>query len=328
MQTLKEKVYVNELTEGQRIQTYFHVKNKDPRTKKDGGKFISVLLSDKTGVVAGVLWDNVDTLDKLFDKDNIVEVKGQVQSYGSQLQLNISSIARIEGEFDASHFLPVYAGDLGLLRNDLERLINKIEDKDYKKLIDTILTPEFLDKLEKAPAAVNMHHGYLGGLLEHTVAVAKFAEFTANFYMANKDLLITAALLHDVGKIEELSVGNSISYSEEGRMLGHLSIADHLIASSIDKIKNFPQEKALQLRHALLSHHGELEWGSPKRPKTLEALILHHIDNLDAKIGMFNKAISALNGEKGWTDGRNPFKRGLYSEGKNEYFIQNTIDGI
>lgn len=328
MQILNEKIYVDQLADGQKIETLFHVKYKDTKTAKNGAKFISVVLSDKTGAVNGVVWDNVDRLEKLFAKEDIVEVKGLVGSYGSQLQLKITDIKKTDADFDASHFLPAFTGDIGKLKGELQSLINKIEDKDYKKVIDTIFTPEFIGKFENAPAAVNMHHGYLGGLLEHTVTMAKFAEYAAGVYKANKDLLLTAALLHDVGKIEELSVGTSISYSEEGRMLGHLSIADHLVAAAIDKIEDFPGDKALQLRHALLSHHGELEWGSPKRPKTMEALILHHLDNLDAKMGMFNKAVSSLNGERGWTDGRNPFGRSLYSEGSEgskDFFVQETI---
>lgn len=328
MQTLNEKIYVNQLAEGQKIDSLFHVKYKEVKTIKTGGKFISVMLSDKTGVVGGVIWDNVEELDKLFSKEDIVEVRAQVGMYGGQPQLKIGHIKKTDNDFDASLFLPAYTGDIGKLKTELQAMIRKIEDKDYRKVIDSIFTTEFLEKFENAPAAVNMHHGYLGGLLEHTVAIAAFAEYAANFYKANKDLLITAALLHDVGKIEELSVGTSISYSEEGRMLGHLSIADHLVAATIDNIKNFPVEKALQLRHALLSHHGELEWGSPKRPKTKEALILHHLDNLDAKMGMFNKAVSSLDGERGWTDGRNPFGRSLYSEGRTDFFVQETIDGI
>lgn len=328
MNIVKEKFYINELAEGQKIDTCFLVKNKESRTKRDGGKFISLALADKTGVIPAMIWDNVETLNGLFEKDNIVDLKGSVQKYGSQLQITVSHISKIEGEYDLEHFLPVYQGDINQLKAELLGLINGIKDPDYGRLINSIFTSELISKLEKAPAAVNMHHGYLGGLLEHTVAVAKLAEHTGKFYSANKDLLVTAALLHDVGKIEELSVGGSISYSEEGRLLGHLAIADHFVASCIEKVKNFPKEKALLLRHALLSHHGELEWGSPKRPKTMEALILHHIDNLDAKIGMFNKVVASLNGEQGWTDGRNPFKRSLYSDGKNDFFIQETIDGI
>lgn len=308
-----QKIFVNQLKQSEKISTIFLVARKDVRLKKDGGSFISLKLADKTGSIPAVIWDNVDTLKKSFKEEDIVSVSGSVQLFDSRLQLKVDKLEKYGGDYTLSDFLPSYEGDIEALMERLMSLMNTVGDEYLKQLLKKIfLDDELSKKFKVAPAAVNMHHSYLGGLLEHTVSVAELGRQLAAKYNADHDLLVTAALLHDIGKVNELSVGKSINYSQEGRLVGHISIADALVSRTIATIKGFPDDLAWKLRHILLSHHGELEWGSPKRPKMLEAVILHHIDNLDAKVGMFMKAVSSLDEESEWTDSRNPFKRSLF----------------
>jgi 3'-5' exoribonuclease len=199
------------------------------------------------------------------------------------------------------------------LKGFLEFQIESVHDQDYSSLLQiTFGDPEFMERFSTAPAAKQFHHAYLGGLLEHTVTVADLCEHIAQQYgRINRDLLITAALLHDIGKVEELSYDRTIDYSDAGRFLGHVILGVTFVTEQVRRLGGFPEHKLQLLLHCIVSHHGELEWGSPKRPKTLEALIIHHVDNLDAKVKGFLEIVEGSR-DANWTDVRNLFRRPLH----------------
>jgi len=192
----------------------------------------------------------------------------------------------------------------------------EVSDPHLRALLSAFLDdPDFMRRFTAAPAAKNYHHPYLGGLLEHTATTVRICRMLCELYPdVDRDLLVTAAALHDIGKIEELDYERAIDYTDAGRFLGHLLLSDEMIRDRLSGLPGFPADLAMRLRHAVLSHHGELEWGSPKRPKTLEAVVLHHVDNLDAKVNSFREIVSrAGESDSPWTDMRNLFKRPLYA---------------
>jgi 3'-5' exoribonuclease len=219
-----------------------------------------------------------------------------------------------EGSADARAFLPATYRDIEELLGFLQFHIQSVYDRDYRALLDSIFGDEaFLARFAEAPAAKSFHHAYLGGLLEHTVTVADLCDHVSQQYArVDRDLLITAALLHDVGKVDELTYTASIDYSESGRFLGHVVLGVMFVSQRAKDAARLSERKLEPLLHAIVSHHGELEWGSPKRPKTLEALILHHVDNLDAKVKGFLEIVEGSRDAR-WTDLRNLFRRPLHT---------------
>lgn len=315
---MPDKQFVQDLTESEKVSSPFAVQKKEIRQRKDGRNFISLLLADKTGSIPAVMWDNVELYVNNFNENDIVNIVGTVSKYDSKRQVTVNTIGNCEKEqININDFIPQGNFDIEELWKRFRNLLNTVNDKHLKILIEKIFDDEaFADKFKKAPAAIILHHGYIGGLLEHTLSITSLCSELAEKYNANRDILVTAAALHDIGKVEELNVANRISYSDEGRFIGHLAIADSLIKEKISSIDDFPHELEMFIRHCILSHHGELEWGSAKRPKTIEALILHHADNLDAKITAYRQAVekykgSAKNGAR-WTDSRNIFGRNLF----------------
>jgi 3'-5' exoribonuclease len=324
-----EKQFVDSLKEGASVSNIFIVKQKDIRKKKDGSDFLSVVLSDKTGSIPGVLWDDVESYSKKFQADDLVKVSGSVRSFDSRLQLTMTSIEKWEEQFNLDDFLPSGEKDIEVLWRQFLELTSEVKNTHLAKLLKNIFTdPDFIKNFKQSPAAMALHHNYLGGLLEHTVTVIKYCKEMAKEYGADEDMLVTGAALHDIGKTEELTIANSFAYSDEGRLIGHLAIADSIISGKIKEIDSFPKEIEILLRHLILSHHGELEWGSPKRPKTVEALILHHMDNMDAKVNMFAQEAKKIK-ETGWTNNKNPFRRSLFVNKKEDIqYGQQPIDGL
>jgi 3'-5' exoribonuclease len=252
-----------------------------------------------------------------FAEKDYVAVSGRVEKYRDQLQVVVSSLRRCgDDEVDAGDFLRVVATDRAELEGELRQALDEVRSLHLKSLLLAFFSDgEFMRKFTTAPAAKNYHHPYLGGLLEHTATTVRICRMLCDLYPdIDRDLLITAAALHDIGKIEELDYDRTIDFSDAGRFLGHLMLSDEMIRERIADLPGFPQDLALRLRHAVLSHHGELEWGSPKRPKTLEAIVLHHVDNLDAKVNSYREIVArASDGDSPWTDMRNLFKRPLYA---------------
>lgn len=281
------KQFVNEIKDRDSVSAVFLVKDKILAMAKNGKPYMNLRLMDKSGDIEAKVWDNTELLDKQFDKDDFVRVRGKASVYMNKMQVVIAEIGRVpEEEVVLADFLPESPRDGAEMRQELIDTVAALGNPHLKGLMESFLADEaFMGLYCQAPAAKGMHHVYLGGLLEHSLALVKLVKSIVPLYGGiNEDLLIVGALLHDVGKIYEMSFGRSFDYTDAGKLLGHITIGVELVEERIRTVEGFPRELALLLKHMLLSHHGQYEYGSPKRPKTIEATILNYLDDLDSKI--------------------------------------------
>jgi len=294
-----------DLKVGDRVERVMVVAKK-VRRDFTGGKFLLFQFSDMEGILKGVLWEPTDDIERGVAVDDVVRVSGEVQEYQGSLQLRISRLEKMsEGEYDPSLFLPASNRHVDELYDDLIKLISGVNDENLRSLLQAIFEEEgFRRSFVRAPAAKGWHHSYIGGLAEHTHDMARLAVKAAEIYPdVDRDLLIAGVLLHDVGKIEELSVTNHIDYSDSGRLLGHITLGVEFIDEYLRGIEGFPRELAVKLKHMIVSHHGLLENGSPIVPMTVEALLLHYIDNLDAQLRGVSQVLEKNTGRNGnWTE--------------------------
>lgn len=311
-----KKQYVAGLNDGARVETEFVVCRKELRVGRSGEPYLALELADRTGFLQASLFSRARETAESFSEGDYVRVAGMMKRYRGRLELVIRTLVALAGdECDALDFLPSSRRPVEELLGYLEFLVEEVHERHLHALLTVFLKDEsFMSRFTRAPAAKSYHHAYLGGLLEHTVSVATMCEHACQQYpQVDRDLLVTAAILHDVGKIEEFEYDSRIDYTDEGRFVGHLIMGERMLTERLRRIKGFPEDVGLRLRHAILSHHGELEWGSPKRPSTLEALILHHVDNLDAKVAGFGEIVHRYAGpDVKWTDVQNLFRRPLY----------------
>lgn len=305
---------VTGLYAGQEVSETYLVSSKDLRLTKNGRPYLRLKVSDRSGSVDCMVWENADTIAPDFDVGDVVEIRARVTEYEGRPQLEAWSVTPVpQGAVNPRDFLPSTRRDIDELLGFLRFHVESVYDAHYAQLLHSIFDdPNFTEKFSLAPAAKQFHHAYLGGLLEHTVSVTTLCDaLTQQYPRINRDLLVTAALLHDVGKVVELTYDTVIDYSDQGRFLGHVLLGVTFVHDRIRDIVGFPEDKAQHILHAIASHHGELEWGSPKRPKTLEALIIHHVDNLDAKVKGFLEIVEGSRNAE-WTDMRNLFRRPLH----------------
>jgi len=312
-----KEIYLQDIKQGDKIASTFLVAEKSMAFSQKGSAYLNVRLKDKTGETDGKVWDNAVELDRVFKKGDIIYIEGRALSYRNTLQISIITIKLCTPEnIDPADYLPVSKLDTQTMFQDILKYIDTISSEPVKKLLAAFFYDEKTAELfRRAPAAKGFHHIYLGGLLEHTLSVVRLLDKAANHYpQLNRDLLIAGGMLHDIGKIYEFSYDSLIGYSDEGRMIGHLVMGVEMINKKIEAIPDFPSQLALELRHIILSHHGEFEFGSPKRPKTMEALVIHFIDDLDAKINAFQSfvAADAANSDSDWTNYNRFFERYLY----------------
>jgi 3'-5' exoribonuclease len=308
-----ERVAVCDLTPGNMVRGVYLLSGKETRTTKAGKPFFKLKLSDRTGTVDCTVWEVGDVRSEVSAGD-LVFVDARVTEYLGKPQLEATTVAPAPpGTAQPRDFLPSTYRDIEELKGFLQFHIGSVYDRDYAALLELIFGDvEFMDIFISAPAAKVYHHAYLGGLVEHTVAVAEMCDFVSQQYArVDRDLLLTAALLHDVGKTRELSFDTVIDFTDAGRFLGHVIQGVTFVSEKTKELRTFPEAKTQQLLHCIVSHHGELEWGSPKRPKTIEALILHHVDNLDAKVKGFLEIVEGSR-DASWTDLRNLFRRPLH----------------
>lgn len=313
-------LWVKDIKEDDIVDGLYLVKSKRLAQTKNGAPFLSLTLSDRTGDIETRVWEKADDLAAVFSEGDILNINGKAGIYRNQIQLTISSLSP-SNEDDPALFLETSPRDISEMMGELKKIIRKIKDPDLRKLLNSFISDhDFTRKFKEAPAAKNFHHGYIGGLLEHTLSVCRLAINICELYPdLDKDLLIAAAFLHDIGKIREFTFERSIDYSNEGRLLGHLVLGVSMLEEKLEGLKNFPGETAVYLKHMILSHHGEYEFGSPKRPKFLEAIVLHHIDDLDAKMNGISRFISKDNKDGIWTDFNRMFDR---------YFLKERLSGI
>ena len=297
--------YVQMLQEGDFLNDYFVATRKDLRNRQNGGKFLGMVFQDKTGDIGGVLWNNAIETAKLFEVGDVVSVRGKIQNYQGRLQVVVEQVLPLrEGDYNAAD-LVAEAEDTAADWDNLLALLRSVKDPWLLKLLAAFINDEdFVARFRKAAAAKKWHHEYRGGLVRHCWEMGQIAETVCNIYPEiNRDLLLTAVLLHDAGKVDEMTHDLVVDYTTAGKLIGHLQIGCDLVQEKIRGIEGFPETLRLELFHCILSHHGELENGSPMLPKTIEAIVLHHIDNLDAQAAAFKRIIreARANGQE-WSD--------------------------
>jgi 3'-5' exoribonuclease len=312
-----KKIYVSEITENTHIEGLFLVKDKNNGMTKNGKQYIALNLTDKTGEVKARIWDNAEKLGTRFSQGDCVTLKAFSVMYQGTLQLNISSIEKFPAdEAVLRELLPASKINPEELFAELLGMCRSFSNPHLKMLMEHIFSrDDIVTAFKTAPAAKSIHHDYLGGLIEHTANVTRLALVVAPLYTTlNKDLLLTGAILHDIGKIYELAYEKNFSYTDKGRLIGHITLGDDMVTDAIKQLPEFPDDLALVVRHLMLSHHGQYEFGSPKRPKTPEALLLSYLDDLDAKMFVCTEQIrKEKNPETKWTSFNKLFDRYLYT---------------
>jgi 3'-5' exoribonuclease len=298
-------IYVRDLQPNQIITSAFLVQAKDVRFKKTGEGYLSLSLSDKTGEVEAKIWENVEEISPLFERDDFIKVKGAVQIFRKKPQLTVHKLRRLEEtEVELEDFFPHSRRNPGEMWEELESVVAAVHDPHLGALLAKILAdPEIASRLRQAPAAKSLHHAYLGGLLEHILSLCRLAKLVLqNYGGLNEDLVITGVLLHDLGKIYELSYARSFGYTSDGQLLGHMILEIEILHRKLAELPDFPRPLQTLLEHLIISHHGQYEYGSPKLPMFPEALLLHYIDDLDSKLQSMQMLIakeSELEGD--WT---------------------------
>ncbi|RII31149.1 MAG: HD family phosphohydrolase [Geobacter sp.] len=310
------KQFVAEIKDRDSVNAVFLVKDKIMAMAKNGKPYMNLRLMDKSGDVDGKIWDNVDALDKLFEKDDFVQVRGKASVYMNKMQVVLAEIAKVsEDQVNLADFLPESPRNIDAMKQELADVVSAIGNHHLKALMETFLADKpFLALYCKAPAAKGMHHVYLGGLLEHSLSLVKLVKSIVPLYEGiNEDLLVVGALLHDVGKIHEMSFERAFDYTDAGKLLGHITIGVELVEDRIRRLPGFPVELSILLKHMLLSHHGQYEYGSPKRPKTVEATILNYLDDMDSKINGIRAHIAKENASTSrWTAHHRLYDRYFY----------------
>ncbi len=295
--------YIETLREGEHTSDIYLCKSKQAAKTKAGKSYYSLILQDRTGVIDGKVWDLSSGIDH-FEALDYIRVEADVTSFQGSLQMNIKRIrvAR-EGEYEPKDFLPVSAYPIEEMYRELLGYVEGISNEYLKTLARSFFVedPIFAREFKSHSAAKSVHHGFVGGLLEHTLSVTKLCEFyTVRYPILNKDLLIAAALFHDIGKVRELSAFPANDYTDDGQLLGHIVIGVEMLGEKIRNIPGFPEMLALELKHCILAHHGEYEYGSPKLPALIEAMALNFADNTDAKLETMKEYLQGARAEGDW----------------------------
>ena len=296
--------YIDSLREGMRISEVYLCKSKQIAVTKTGKEYGRLMLQDKTGIVDAKIWNLNSPGVGTFEAMDYVRIDGDVSVFMGANQLNVERIRKAdEGEYLPENYLPVSDKNLEEMYKNLRILVSSIKNPYLKRLTESYFVedPAFIKAFKFHSAAKSVHHGFVGGLLEHTLSVAKMCDYFAAAYpMLNRDLLLTAAVFHDIGKLRELSPFPENDYTDDGQLLGHIIIGTEMIADRICTIPGFPERLAAELKHCILAHHGELEYGSPKKPAILEALALNFADNADAKMETMIEARRGGGNNMGW----------------------------
>jgi len=312
------KVFVNDIRDKSRVESAFLVKEKIEALARNGKPYLTLHLMDKGGEIEGRVWENVETIGARFEKNDFIYITAKATVYLGKMQLIISELSRIpDNEVNLQDFLPAGERNVDDMLDELASVVESCGNSDLRRLLESFFSEaDFLDLYSTAPAAKGMHHVYLGGLLEHSLAVARLVDLIAPVYQdLNRDLLVAGALLHDVGKIREMTYLRSFDYTDEGKLLGHISIGVEMVHERISRIPDFPDELSMLLKHMMLSHHGQYEYGSPKRPKTIEATVLNYLDDLDSKInGIRTHMRKETSSQTRWTAYHRLYDRYFYKD--------------
>ena len=312
--------YITDFQEGGRISGIYLCKQKTSAMTKNGKPYENVILQDKTGVIDGKIWDPNSNGIEDFDALDYIDVIGEVTSFAGALQINMKRVRKAhEGEYDPSDYLPVSENSTDVMMNFLLEKIGSVQNPYLNTLLKSFFVDDtdFVKDFTSHSAAKSVHHSFIGGLLEHTTSVTRFCEYLAGAYpILNHDLLITAAILHDIGKVKELSSFPLNDYTDEGQLLGHIVIGAQMIHDHIRLIPDFPETLGNLLMHCILAHHGELEFGSPKKPALAEAVALNMADNTDAKMQTLTEIFGADKSKKEWLGYNRLFESNLRKTGE------------
>lgn len=318
-----KKLFIQNLKESDLVADVFLVVNKKLLVAKTGNQYLTLTLADKTGQIEAKIWENASEISERFEKDDFVQVQARVQKYQEKFQLVISEISKFpEDKVDISDFLPTTKHNIDAMLLEVKKICLSIKNKFLKQLAaDFLDDEEFINKFSQAPAAKGMHHVYLGGLLEHTLSIMKLAKSVApNYAYINEDILICSAFLHDIGKIDELLYKRTFDYTDNGRLLGHIVMGVEMLEQKMSSISQFPDDLKSVLKHLMISHHGYFEFGSPKKPMTLEAIMLHYLDDLDAKMQGMHEYIKNQTQEKSnWTPYHRLMERNMFFKEFDKY---------
>ena len=303
--------YVSDLQDGQAVSCLFLVCEKGIRTSAKGKSWLELSLRDRTGSIAAKMWDNFENLVATFECDDVVMIHGRVKLYRGEKEMTLEQIIpAAEREYDLVDFLAHTKYDVEKLYAELRASIAAVANPYLKRLLESFVEdPAIAPRMKRAPAAMTMHHAFVGGLLEHVVSLIGLSRgVLAQYPELDADLLLSGIVLHDIGKIEELSYERGVQYTTPGRLLGHITIGTLLVREKIKTIPGFPPELAVLVEHLILSHHGSLEFGSPTLPQTREAVALHFLDDMDSKMAAMRATLASESGDAEWSD-RNPALR-------------------
>ncbi len=305
-------LFISDLRDGQQVAATFLVRSKEIRTSpRTSRSWLQLELADRTGTISGKMWDGYESLVTLFERDDVVKVRARAKLYNDQLELTVEHVAPCsENDYELADFLPHTKQDVEKLYGRLNEAVHAAENPWIKTLLVSVVEDASIaPKFKRAPAAMTMHHAYIGGLLEHVVSLIDLMRLVSSHYPElNRDLLLAGVVLHDIGKIEELSCARGFGYTTEGQLLGHIALGQAIVRRKIDAISEFPRPLATVIEHLILSHHGSLEFGSPKLPLTREAVALHFLDDLDSKMAAIETTMASDAGSGDWTE-RNPALR-------------------
>ncbi len=295
--------YLKDYKDGDRVSDIYLCKHRQAAVTKNGKPYETVILQDKTGTVDAKIWDPNNAGIEDFDVLDYIEVYGDIHSFQGALQVNIKRVRRCrEGEYNAADYLPVSKKSISGMYQELLQYIGSVENPYLKKLLEAFFVEDdtFMEAFQKSSAAKTVHHGFMGGLLEHTLGVVKLCDYYCKAYpLLKRDLLLAAAMCHDIGKTKEISLFPQNDYTDDGQLLGHIVMGSEMIGEKVRGIPGFPKVLESQLKHCILAHHGEYEFGSPKKPAIMEALALNLADNADAKLETFTEILEGTT-ETGW----------------------------
>jgi 3'-5' exoribonuclease len=309
-----KSLYAADIYDNQLVDSLFLVATKNHGVTKTGNGYLVLKLLDRSGEIEGRVWERADELARGFDKNDFVRVRGQATLYQGKVQIRVQDVMRVdETKVAAEDFLPKSAFDPDAMLEELQVILRALKNDHLLALAESCFADQqLMDLLKQAPGAKTIHHPYLSGLLEHTLSLLKLIlKVVENYRGVDVDLLLMGGFLHDIGKIYEFSFDRAVEYTDDGQLLGHLVMEVELVNAKIETIPGFPKELAMLLKHMLVSHHGAYEFGSPKLPQTLEAVILHSLDDLDGKIQAIQSMPEKEPGSK-WTAFHRAYGRSFY----------------
>ncbi len=308
--------YIKDYKEGDRVFDIYLCKHMQSAVTKNGKPYINVILQDKTGTIDAKVWEPNNAGIEDFDTLDYIEVYGEVNNFQGALQVNVKRIRVCrEGEYDPADYLPVSKKNNDEMYKELLGIIGTIKNPYIKQLLNAFFAEDeaFIKKFRKSSAAKTMHHGFVGGLLEHTLSVTKLCDYLCGCYpLLKRDLLLAAAMCHDIGKVKEISLFPENDYTDDGQLLGHIIMGCEMIGEKVAKIPGFPPVLASELKHCILAHHGEYEYGSPKKPALFEAVALNMADNTDAKMQMMTEIFDNVT-DSNWLGFNRVFESNLRS---------------